>query len=181
KKVAYPTTVAETRPMDCVDCHNRPTHVYAPSASVAIDQAMALGRVDPSIPFIKKEAMALMVDVKASRADADKRYVSGLQQVYSKKYPQVAKDKAKLIHKAGTELGRVYLKNIFPRMNIGWGTYLNHLGHRSTTEGCFRCHNDEHKTKEGKVLAQDCDLCHDVLADDEEKPDVPASLLKLGR
>ena len=181
KAIPYPTTVAETRVMDCVDCHNRPTHVYARSASFAINRSMALGQIDPSIPFIKKEALALLADTNAPRVGADRRYAAKLTELYAKKYPQAAKDKAKELARAGEELGRIYLKNIFPRMKIGWGTYANHLGHRATTEGCFRCHDDEHASKTGKKVAQDCDMCHDVLADGEEKPNLPASLLKVGQ
>src|SRR5512145_3262624 len=38
------------RRMDCVDCHNRPAHVYLPP-DVAIDQAFAGGRLDPALPY----------------------------------------------------------------------------------------------------------------------------------
>jgi hypothetical protein len=26
--------------------------------------------------------------------------------------------------------------------------------------GCFRCHDDEHKASDGRVIKQDCELCH---------------------
>jgi hypothetical protein len=60
-------------------------------------------------------------------------------------------------------------------MNVQWGTYPNHLGH-VTSDGCFRCHDDKHKTSEGKVIPGDCDLCHSVLAMDEENPKVLETL-----
>jgi len=181
KDIPFPTKVVETRVMDCVDCHNRPTHVYARSESMAIDRAMALGKINPSLPFVKKQSLALLKDTSAPRRDAGKRYAAKLAQFYAQKYPQVAKDKATQIRYAGEELGRIYRKNIWPRMNIRWGTYPNHLGHRGTSEGCFRCHDDEHATKEEEYISQDCDTCHDLLADDEAKPDVPEAVLKLGQ
>lgn len=187
KKVPYPTKVVETRVMDCVDCHNRPTHVYAANAASAVDRAITLGKIDVTLPFIKKVATSLLNEsVTAPRDGAAKRYIGKLQAHYAKANPQVAKDKAKAIEAAGKALGKLYVDNIWPRMKIGWGTYPSHLGHRTTTEGCFRCHDDEHATKpEGKdakkkVIGQDCDTCHDVLADGEEKPSVPKSVLKLG-
>ena len=46
-------------------------------------------------------------------------------------------------------------------MNLTWGTYTNNTGHMDFP-GCFRCHDDSHKSKDGKVIRQDCDLCHTI-------------------
>jgi hypothetical protein len=46
-------------------------------------------------------------------------------------------------------------------MNVSWGTYVNNIGH-SSGPGCFRCHDDNHKSKDGAVIRQDCDLCHTI-------------------
>jgi hypothetical protein len=46
-------------------------------------------------------------------------------------------------------------------MNVGWGTYPNNVGHMDFP-GCFRCHDENHKTKDGKVIGQDCSLCHEM-------------------
>jgi hypothetical protein len=52
--------------------------------------------------------------------------------------------------------------NVFPAMNVTWGTYPSNIGHVDSP-GCFRCHDDSHKTKDGKnVISQDCELCHAV-------------------
>ncbi len=46
--------------MDCMDCHNRPTHVYqAPEG--AVDVAMASGLISPGLPWIKKVAVDALV------------------------------------------------------------------------------------------------------------------------
>jgi hypothetical protein len=42
------------RTMDCVDCHNRPTHIYR-TPEDEIDLAMAEGRIDRTLPFIHRE------------------------------------------------------------------------------------------------------------------------------
>ena len=48
----------EPRTMDCIDCHNRPTHTFAASASKAVDAAMADGFIAASLPYVKKETVA---------------------------------------------------------------------------------------------------------------------------
>jgi hypothetical protein len=55
----------------------------------------------------------------------------------------------------------LYRRNVFPRMNVTWGTYGNNIGH-TDAPGCFRCHDDNHKSKEGAVIRQDCELCHTI-------------------
>ena len=50
---------AETRKMDCMDCHNRPTHAFE-MPERAVDEAMAAGRIDKQLPFVKKQAVAAL-------------------------------------------------------------------------------------------------------------------------
>ena len=175
--------VKERRVMDCVDCHNRPTHIYDPSPEVAVDRALAHAKLDASLPFLRKQAVAGLKQEKGEPPQAASRLTERLTSYYRKNYPEVAIKKASAITAAGRELGAIYKRNIYPRLKITWNTYPNHIGHRQTTEGCFRCHDDEHtSTKDkDKVIRQDCDVCHEVLAEEEEKPDVPQSVLLLGR
>jgi hypothetical protein len=60
-------------------------------------------------------------------------------------------------------------------MKVGWGTYTNNIGHEDFL-GCFRCHDDNHKAKDGKTITQDCESCHQVLAMEESNPKVLADL-----
>ena len=54
---ARPKTAVEWRQMDCVDCHNRPSHKYfAPEFEV--DRALRDGQIDRTLPFVKREACA---------------------------------------------------------------------------------------------------------------------------
>jgi hypothetical protein len=46
-------------------------------------------------------------------------------------------------------------------MRVTWGTHSNNRGHMDAP-GCFRCHDDQHKTSSGEVIRQDCDLCHEL-------------------
>ncbi len=172
--------VFERRPMDCVDCHNRPTHIYDPTPELAVDAAISYGKIDASLPFIKREGVKLLKLTIEDTEQAAARFATGLKGFYAKSYPAVAAKQGKAIEKAGRELGWIYRRNIFPPSKVAWGTYPSHLGHRRTTEGCFRCHDDKHKTDDGKLIRQDCDLCHEVLADGDEKPNVPPEVLHLG-
>ncbi len=56
---------------------------------------------------------------------------------------------------------QLYRVNVFPEMKVSWGTYKSHLGH-SDLPGCARCHDDEHKSREGRLVRQDCELCHKI-------------------
>ena len=59
----------EIRTMDCVDCHNRPTHIlHSPDQSV--DAALADGRIDASLPFIKQQGVASLTASYTSREQA---------------------------------------------------------------------------------------------------------------
>ena len=169
--------------MDCVDCHNRPTHIYAPSPEAAVDRAMAHGKIDASLPFVRKQAVAMLRAQKAAPQKAAKDLARRLVSYYRNNHPEVALKKVTAIKAAADTLGRIYNRNIYSRLKITWNTYPNHIGHRLTTGGCFRCHDDEHtavKDKD-KTIRQDCDVCHEVLAEDEQRPEVPQSVLLLGR
>jgi hypothetical protein len=73
------------------------------------------------------------------------------------------------------ELQAIYKRNVFPDMKVTWGTYPDNIGHEDFL-GCFRCHDDNHKRSDGKVLSQDCNACHTILAQDERNPKVLADL-----
>jgi hypothetical protein len=75
------------------------------------------------------------------------------------------------IDAASTAIGNIYASNVFPVMKVDWNTYPNHIGHEQSP-GCFRCHNDEHESEDGRVISQDCDTCHSLLAMEEESPEV---------
>ncbi len=173
--------VVERRAMDCVDCHNRPTHIYDASPESAVDKSMAWGKLDASLPFLKREAVRLLKGSVPGDPEKSAAFFEGeLTAFYSKQHPEAAKAKAASIKYAGAELQAIYSRNVYPDLKITWGTYPSHLGHRRTTEGCFRCHDDKHKSSSGKLIKQDCDLCHEVMAEEDEKPSIPEDLLRLG-
>src|SRR5262249_55696876 len=72
--------------MQCVDCHNRPTHAFD-LPERAMDQALTLGEIPVTLPFIKKKGMELLkADYRTSEVAAvkmPKALASFYQQNYS--------------------------------------------------------------------------------------------------
>ena len=149
----------ERRVMDCVDCHNRPTHPFAASAARAVDEAIASGLVTATLPYIKREAVAALTESHESREAAVDAIAARLQSFYEREYPQLLTGQRAALDRAIRATQNLYRRNVFPSMNIGWGTYVNNIGHMDFP-GCFRCHNDEHKTRDGVIIGQDCSTCH---------------------
>jgi NapC/NirT cytochrome c family, N-terminal region len=162
------------RTMDCVDCHNRPTHWMDQSAKGAVDRAIYTGQLDRKVPFIAQASTAALQSAGLTRQGAESQLRQALQAIYQKEHegkvpaPEVLDSTAKA-------LSALYLQNVYPDMKVGFGTYPTNLGHKSLVEGesagCFRCHDGEHAyLKEGKKksLSQSCELCHEPLAQDED-------------
>jgi NapC/NirT cytochrome c family protein len=149
------------REMDCMDCHNRPTHTFEVPER-AVDTAMAAGRISAALPFAKKNAVAALKEGKDG-ADAERRFVS--------QYPGAPDD----ARRSAEMVRRIFERNVFPEMKITWGTYPNHVGH-TDSPGCFRCHDGNHKAKQGKELSQDCNTCHSLVAMEEPSPKILGDL-----
>jgi hypothetical protein len=158
------------RTMDCLDCHNRPTHVYGQPGG-EVDHAMEEGRIDHTLPFIKREAVRALEVRYGSQEEARVGLGAALERFYRKEYPEVIESKADAVRAAGQELGEIYARNVFPSMNVFWDTYPNHLGHESSP-GCLRCHDNRHKTADGERISKKCEGCHVVLADAEKDPEI---------
>jgi hypothetical protein len=145
----------ERRRMDCMDCHNRPAHTFEFTPERAVNKAMAEGRIPRELPFVRREALAAVSAEYPNRQAALDAIASRLRDRYRS---QPLKD-AVLVERAIDGTQDVWARNVFPDMSVKWGTYPNHIGHIDTP-GCFRCHDDEHKSKDGRVIRQDCTLCH---------------------
>ena len=153
---------APMRRMDCVDCHNRPSHIFRPPDR-AVEEAFETGRIDRTLPYLKREAMRLLAQDYPSEAQAQAAILKGLAAFYQAEYPELYRDRAVAIQQATAELQRLYSRNVFPEMRADWRVHPNHLGHLNA-EGCFRCHDGLHKSRDGKVLTKDCNACHTILA-----------------
>ena len=158
----------EKRRMDCMDCHSRPSHDFkAPMESV--NEALSYGVIDKSLPYIKREAVKILAAKYASQDEAAEKIRQHIENFYSQKYPDIWKEKKDIINKAVDALIEVYRINFFPQMGVSWKNYPDNIGH-FMFPGCFRCHDEQHKTAGGRVLSRDCATCHVVTS--QGKPDL---------
>ena len=163
-----------TREMDCMDCHNRPTHTYE-MPDAGIDRVMNAGLLSPSLPFAKKKAVELIKVKYASREEAAARIPGAFAAYYQKQYPDVWSARRDEVMAGGKAVLAVWDRNVFPAMNVTWGAYPNNLGHMDFP-GCFRCHDGSHAAKGGASITQDCNACHNLLAVDEASPKILSDL-----
>lgn len=163
------------RLMDCMDCHNRPTHAFD-LPEQAVNQAMEEGRISAELPYAKREAMRLLTTEYTSRQEAQQKIVEGFVEFYRENYPEIYAKREEVIRSSGEAIAGIYLRNVFPEMNISWGTYPNHIGH-TNFPGCFRCHDADHVSEDGeRVIQQDCSSCHVILAMEEPEPEILQTL-----
>ena len=164
----------EKRRMDCIDCHNRPAHAYL-SPDVAVDQSLAAGRLDPSLPYLKRQTVAALNQPYATEADAVKTIGENLDGFYRNNYAVLRAQKSDAINAAIGETQRIFKTYFFPEMKTNWASHPNNLGHLYSS-GCFRCHDGEHVSTTGKVIRNDCDICHTVLSDSARPATTPLSI-----
>jgi len=160
----------ERRVMDCVDCHNRAAHTMQ-TAEDALNRAMAEGGVSPDLPWVHKESLLLLKANYTTSAEASAKIPAELADFYRSQHPEVMATHADLVKAAGVALVDIFTHNVFPEMKVTWGTHPNHIGH-TNYPGCWRCHDADHTSKDGKTITQDCAACHNLLAQDEPKPKV---------
>lgn len=146
------------RKMDCIDCHNRPSHIYnQPNRMVNV--FMSIDSIDTTLPYIKStavEALEQPYSDKETAIDSIAIYVNNFYDTY---YPDADKD---AINRSINQIQEIYRNNYFPSMNVSWKMYPNNIGHMYYS-GCFRCHDGEHFDEQGNVLPKDCNLCHTII------------------
>jgi hypothetical protein len=153
---------AQLRTMDCMDCHNRPSHSYRPPAFF-VNEALTSGLIPRELSGIKMVSMQIC-SAEFNTTDSAMQYIQkSLNDYYQVNYPQIFNSRYDLIEKAVRGLQEIYSENIFPEMKVRWNAYPNHIGHVEF-QGCFRCHNDRHKSADGYVISKDCNQCHHIIA-----------------
>jgi nitrate/TMAO reductase-like tetraheme cytochrome c subunit len=152
----------ETRVMDCIDCHNRPSHDYEPPQNF-IDEKLAEGEISTELPSIKLVAMMALYQQYPTKDSAFYAIETQVNDWYESGYPEVWEQKRNQIKSAVAAIQDGYANNIFPYMNASWRVYPNNISHMES-DGCFRCHNDRHAAESGEIISKDCNLCHDILA-----------------
>ncbi len=159
--------------MQCVDCHNRPTHAFD-LPEKAIDKAFVSGELSATLPSVKKAALQILQTPYGSDQEAEAKIPAAVASFY--RQGQVKADE---IEKVGKAVLAIYRRNVFPDLKVGWGTYPDNIGH-TDTPGCFRCHDDGHVTAAKKTITQDCGTCHNALAVEEPAPEILKSAGLIG-
>ncbi len=171
-----------SRVMDCVDCHNRATHIYE-KPDAALDLELAKGNIDSNLPWVKREGMRLLMHSYDDKETGIQTIRDKMDEFYSNPDSGYSVDPAALDRSIQAMQG-IYDRNIYPHMNITWNTYPNHLGHQigkgcfschnfmgvEQSEGCFRCHNQKMQDEEGNSISDECTLCHSILSLGESDP-----------
>ena len=145
----------EIRKMDCMDCHNRPSHRYVPPDN-AVNLAMDRGQIDRTMPWIKTNAVYVLT--RKYKTDDEAR--DGIATLLAARYPDDPR-----IRDVIPAVQEIYTNNFFPEMKADWSVYPDNIGHM-IWPGCFRCHDGNHKADDGKrtIKANDCNACHTILA-----------------
>jgi nitrate/TMAO reductase-like tetraheme cytochrome c subunit len=153
------------RKMDCIDCHNRPSHIYTPP-DVSVDRGISAGVIDAGLPFIKAQGVEVLIADYKTHDEAKQAIAEKISKFYAEKYPQIASGKSDSIKNAVAELQRIYSTTFFPTMKVNWKTHPNNIGHMYYP-GCFRCHDGNHVSKDGRVISKNCNSCHTLLDQEE--------------
>ncbi len=152
---------AKKKRMDCIDCHNRPAHIYI-SPNDGVDKSFEAGRLDRSIPFLKLKAVEVLAKQYATTEEALQNIASVMNTYYKTSHSNIYATKRDSINKAIIEVQRIYTTYFFPEMKTNWQTHPNNIGHRDT-QGCFRCHDGNHFSNDGKMIRNECNICHTTI------------------
>jgi len=158
----------ESRILDCVDCHNRATHIYM-DAETAVDDLLESDVIDKSLPYIKREGVAAVITSYVDEAAALYSIENHLKRFYDRNYMQESIRYAASIDRAVVEMQKIYRHNVHKYMNVDWGAYSSHLGHKKGS-GCFRCHDGSLRDENGASISNDCTLCHSFLSYESDQP-----------
>jgi len=110
---------------------------------------------------VRREAVKALKASYASQERAEEGISRSLRDFYRSQFPNDFMSRRQEVEKAANAAVDIYRRNVFPEMNVAFGTYPNNIGHMDFP-GCFRCHDDNHKSKEGKTIGQDCETCHKI-------------------
>ena len=160
--------------MQCVDCHNRPTHTFQ-LPERAVNRAMSVGQIPVLLPYIKKKGVEVLRTEYASNEEAGRKIPAAIRDYYRQSQPDIYKSRSSDVDQAANALVFIYNHNVFPDLKVTWGTFVNNLGH-TDFPGCFRCHDESHTSADQKTITQDCTACHQIVSASEASPEVLRTL-----
>jgi hypothetical protein len=149
----------EIRTVDCIDCHNRPSHIYQPP-DVMVNRALAAGTIDRRFPSVKETAVNLLEADYETTEEALRTIEESLRENYNPESSGGITSAS--VEQAIDTVKTIYSWSHFPEHGVDWKVYPNHIGHRSFP-GCSRCHTEEHQSEDGDTIDSDCGLCHEFV------------------
>jgi len=166
--------ITNARIMDCIDCHNRPTHTFH-VPSKAIDWLLDTHPELVDLPYFKRQAIAAINGEYETQTAGVTAVREAIVEFYRTEYPDLASAEPELVQQGAESASQAYGKTVFPEMDTNWETHPNHIGH-DDFPGCWRCHDDEMATADGgHVIPMDCENCHVFLVEDApERPNFAA-------
>jgi hypothetical protein len=160
--------IAEARVMDCIDCHNRPTHEFR-VPSKAVDWIIDTHPELRELPYYKKRAVAAIEGEYESHAEGMNHVRRSMIDFYAAEHPELASSRQGLVARGAELAAQAYGKSVFPAMDTNWETHPNHIGH-DDFPGCMRCHDDEMSTADGEhTIPMDCETCHIFLVQESQE------------
>lgn len=153
---------SEIRKIDCIDCHNRPSHIYNQPDKM-VNLYLSSGEIDESLPYIKSVSVQALEKKYYNKQEAYGLINDYIENFYSTNYPEIASSKKNEIDKSISFVKKIYERNYFPEMNVSWRRFPNNIGHVYSL-GCFRCHDGKHFSSEGKMISNDCNICHSIIS-----------------
>jgi len=154
--------LSHVRRMDCIDCHNRPAHIYN-SPSRSVNSALASGRIDPAAPSAKRIAVEALIGDYTDSPSAATTIENQILEAYQEEYPDYFASNEDKVKKIVEVTKEIYKLNFFPEMKVRWDAYPDNIGHFSSL-GCYRCHNGKLVSEEGLAISNDCSKCHTILS-----------------
>jgi nitrate/TMAO reductase-like tetraheme cytochrome c subunit len=150
---------AEKRKMDCVDCHNRATHIFQ-NPEKSINEAMATGAISADLPYIKQYGAEVLGRKYATEEEAAAA-IAGIAETYKTQNPDVFAAREADVTTAVTALQAIFDQNTFPFMNADWQSHPDNIGHENFP-GCFRCHDGKHLSSDNQAIRLECNICHSI-------------------
>ena len=165
------------RRIECFDCHNAVGHPF-PDPADAVDDAIATGRIDRSLPSTKARAVELIAAGEKVSGPYDERAKTFDKLIADNAAKAAVKpDKKDAEAKFDAAMKGILLASTFEAPGITWKSFPSHTGHKDFP-GCFRCHDGKHFDDKGRAIRLQCTLCHDLpqVSAEKGKGSVPSTI-----
>ena len=151
----------QPRRMECFDCHNSVGHPFRNPADL-VDDAIAAGRIDRSLPNAKARAVAL-IEQTGKLFGPFKEMGPRIEKLIAEAAPkgEMKPEMQEKEKKFQAVMKQILADSTFSHEGLSWQSFPNHAGHKDFP-GCFRCHDGKHLNEDGQAIRLQCTLCHNL-------------------